>query len=75
MDLWRKRLGRKDRAKLWVPASDWGRNGGIIALGLRHGRTARRNKKLKREREARFKTQQDAYETRRALPAQIVDGK
>lgn len=73
MDLWRKRLNRKDRAKLWMSSSRWGQQGGtIIATGLRHGKTARRNKKLKRRREARLKAEQIACEVRCALPAQIV---
>ena len=74
MGFWRKRLGRKDREKLWTPTSNWGRHGGsIIALSPRHGRTARKNKKLKREREARFKGEKAAFEARRDLPAKIVD--
>ena len=73
MGLWRNRLGRKDREKLWTPISSWGRQGGsIITLGLRHGKTARRNKKLKRDREARLEAEQTAYEARRTRAAPIV---
>jgi hypothetical protein len=39
----------------------------------RHGKTARRNKKLKREREARFKADQAAYEARRTGQVPIED--
>ena len=54
--------------------SPWGRSGGnIIAVGLRHGKTARRNKKLKRKREARLEAEHAAYEVRRAIPAPIED--
>jgi hypothetical protein len=71
--LWRKNLNRKGRSKLEMQMSPWGRDGGsIIKLGLRQGKTARRNKKLKREREARFKAEQAAYEARLILPAKIV---
>ena len=49
-----------------MPRSPWGRCGGnIVAVGLRQGKTARRDKKLKRHRE------QAAYEVRRTLPASI----
>ena len=54
--------------------SPWGRHGGnTIALGVRHGKTARRLKKLKRDREVRFKADQAAYEVRRTLPVPIED--
>ena len=67
MGLWFGTLSNRDRGKLKLHRSSWGRNGGsIIALGLRHGKTARRNKKLKREREDRFEADQAAYEARRA---------
>jgi hypothetical protein len=72
MDLWVRTLSRKDRGKLKMPRSPWGRCGGnIVAVGLRQGKTARRNRKLKRRREARFKAEQAAYEVRRTLPASI----
>jgi hypothetical protein len=72
MDLWVSTLSYKDRGKLKMPRSPWGRCGGnIVAVGLRQGKTARRNRKLKRQREARFKAEQAAYEVRRTLPASI----
>jgi hypothetical protein len=71
MDHWYSSLSCRDRGKLNMHRSAWGRHGGTIALGLRHGKTARRHKKLKREREARLKADQAAYEARRALPASI----
>jgi hypothetical protein len=72
MDLWFSRLSYRDRGKLKMDRSLWGRNGGsMIRLGLRHGKTARRNKKLKREREARFSAENAAYEARRTLQAPI----
>ena len=74
MDLWVSTLSYKDRGKLKMPRSPWGRCGGnIVAVGLRQGKTARRNRKLKRKREARFKAEQTAYEARRALPPRITD--
>ena len=74
MDLWRKRLPYRARAKLNMDRSPWARHGGgMIALGVRHGKTARRNKKLKREREARFKADQAAYEARRTGQVPIED--
>jgi hypothetical protein len=69
----RTKRGRDGRAK-WARdgGAKWARDGGsIIALGLRHGKAARRNKKLKRQREARFKAEQAAYEARRADQASI----
>jgi hypothetical protein len=72
MDLWVRTLSYKDRGKLKMPRSPWGRRGGsIVAVGLRQGKTTRRNRKLKRHREARFKAEQAAYEVRRTLPALI----
>ena len=74
MDLWVSTLSYKDRGKLKMPRSSWGRCGGnIVAVGLRKGKTARRNRKLKRQREARLKAEQTAYEARRALPPPITD--
>ena len=74
MDLWVPTLSYKDRRKLKMPRSPWGRCGGnIVAVGRRQGKTARRNRKLKRQREARFKAEQTAYEARRALPPPITD--
>ena len=74
MDLWVSTLSYKDRGKLKMPRSSWGRCGGnIVAVGLRQGKTARRNRKLKRQREARFKAEQTAYEARRTLPPPITD--
>jgi hypothetical protein len=71
---WYSTLSYRDRGKLNMHRSAWGRHGGsTIALGLRHGKTARSLKKLKREREARFKAEQAAYEARRILPAPIED--
>ena len=71
-ELWFSTLPYKERGKLKMPRSRWGRNGGsIIALGVRHGRTARRNRQLKRDREARFKSEQAAYQARRADQAAI----
>jgi hypothetical protein len=72
MDRWFRTLSPKDRGKLKMDCSPWGgRGGSIIALGPWQGRTARRNKKLKREREARLKAEKSAYEARLALPAKI----
>ena len=72
MDLWFPTLSYKDRGKLKMDRSPWGRHGGsIIALGTRQGKTARKNKKSKREREARFKAEKAAYEARLDLPAPI----
>ena len=72
MDLWFRTLSYRDRGKLKMYRRPWARHGGnIIAAGLRQGKTARRNKKLKREREARFKAEKAAYEARRDLPAPI----
>ena len=74
MGLWFGTLSNRDRGKLKMHRSSWARHGGsIIALGLRQGKTARRNKKLKREREARFKAEQAAYKARRAGPVPIED--
>jgi hypothetical protein len=71
MDRWFGGLSYRDRGKLNMHRSPWGRDGGTIMPGLRQGKTARRNKELKREREARFKAEQVAYEARRNLPAAI----
>jgi hypothetical protein len=74
MGLWRKRLSHKDRAKLWMQASPWGRNGGsIIAVKQRHTGAFHKREKLKRKREARLRAEQAAYETRRVLQAPIQD--
>jgi hypothetical protein len=74
MDLWFSTLSYRDRGKLKMHRSLWGRHGGsVIALGLRHGKTARRREKHKREHEARFEAEQAAYEARRTLPAPIED--
>jgi hypothetical protein len=50
MDLWFSTLSYKERGKPKMLRSHWGRHGGTIALGVRHGKTARRHQKLKRER-------------------------
>jgi hypothetical protein len=53
--------------------SPWGSYGGsMIALSPRYGKTARKNKKLKRERETRLKAEQAAYVARRDLPPPIL---
>ena len=70
-DLWFSTLSYQERGKLKMQRTPWGRAGGTIALGLRHGKTARKNKKLKREREARFRAEKAAYEARRVLPAPV----
>ena len=70
-DLWFSSLSYQQRGKLKMQRSPWGRAGGTIAPGLRHGKTARNNKKLKSEREARFDAEKAAYEARRVLPAPI----
>ena len=58
MDPWVRTLSHRERGKLRMDRSSWGRYGGsIIALGTRQGKTARKNKKLKREREAHFKAE------------------
>ena len=73
MDLWFGTLSHTNRRKLKTPRSSWARQGGnIVAVGLRPGKTARRNKKLKRERGARFKADQAAYQARRVDQARIV---
>ncbi len=72
-DRWFNTLAYRDRTKLNMHRSPWGRHGGTLALGLRHGKTARSHKRLKREREARLKADQAAYEARRILPAAIED--
>jgi len=73
---WRKKLSSKNCSKLQTQGSRWERDGGnIIWVGLRHGKTARRNEKLSREREARFKAEQAAYEARCILAAPIKDRK
>jgi hypothetical protein len=71
MDLWVSTLSYKDRGKLKMPRSPWGRCGANIVA--RQGKTARRNRKLKRRREARFKAEQAAYEALRTLPPPITD--
>ena len=71
MKRWFSDLSYRDRGKLKMDRSPWGRAGGTIALGLRHGKTARKNKKLKREREARFRAEKASYEARCVLPAPI----
>jgi hypothetical protein len=72
-DLWFNTLSYQERRKLKMKRSPWGRAGGTIALGLRHGKTARNREKLKGEREARFEAEQAAYEARRTRPAPIQD--
>lgn len=53
MGHWRKTLSPNQRAKLEGQASPWGHNGGsIVVPKRRRTRTARRNEKLRREREA-----------------------
>lgn len=71
MDAWFSTLPYSDRRKLNMRRSPWGRDGGTIALGLRPGKTARTNKKLKRDREARLEAEQAAYEMRRTLQVPI----
>jgi len=64
---WRRTLSPNQRAKLDGQASTWGRNGGsIVAPKRRRTRTARRNEKLRREREARFQADRADYEARLA---------
>ena len=73
-DVWFGTLSYKKRGKLNMQRSEWGRHGGsIISPGLRHGKTARRNEKLKRKRQNRFKAEQAAYEAGRLLPAPISE--
>ena len=73
MVLWFRALPSKDRAKLKIHRTSWGRHGGnIITLGPQHGKTGRKNKKLKRERKARLKAEQAAYVARRDLPPRIL---
>lgn len=72
MEHWFKTLSYRDRGKLKMHRSTWGREGGsVISLGVRHGKTVRTHKKLKREREARLKADRAAYEARRTIPAAI----
>ena len=74
MDRWVSTLSYRDREKLKMHHSPWARQGGnIIALGLRQGKTGRRNKKLKRERETRFKADHAAYQARSTNQARIVN--
>jgi hypothetical protein len=68
---WRKTLNQKQRAKLEIKISPWGRNGGSIVLPKRRTKTARRNETLRREREARFQAEQADYEARLAAPWKI----
>jgi hypothetical protein len=73
MRRWHKTLRPNQRAKLEVQASPWGRNGGsIVAPKRRRTRTARRNEKLRREREACLRAEQADYEARLAAPWKIV---
>ena len=54
MGHWRKTLSPNQRAKLEGQTSPWGRNGGsIVAPKRRRTSMARRNEKLRRERETR----------------------
>jgi hypothetical protein len=72
MEHWYSSLSYRDRARLNMHRSNWGRYGGnTIAPGMRHGKTARSLKKLKREREARFEADLAAYEARRTHTAPI----
>jgi hypothetical protein len=72
MGRWRKALSPNQRAKLEGQASPWGRNGGsIVAPKRRRTSTARRNEKLRREREARLRAEQADYEARLAAPWKI----
>jgi hypothetical protein len=72
MDLWFRSLSRKDKAKLKMERSTWGRDGGrIIAPKTRRTKTFRKNEKLRREREARYRAEHAAYEARCALPPLI----
>jgi hypothetical protein len=72
MGRWRETLSPNQRAKLEGQASPWGRNGGsIVAPKRRRTKTARRNEKLRREREERLQAQQADYEARLAAPWKI----
>ena len=72
MGCWRKTLSPNQRAKLEGQGSRWGRNGGsIVAPKRRRTRTARRNEKLRRERETRLQAEQAAYEARLQAPWKI----
>jgi hypothetical protein len=72
MGRWRKTLSPNQRARLEVQASPWARNGGsIVTPKRRRTRTARKNEKLRREREARFQTEQADYEARLAASWKI----
>jgi hypothetical protein len=74
MRRWRKTLSQKQRAKLDMQSSPWGRKGGsIVALKRRwKTKTARTNELLRREREARFQAEQADYEARLAAPWKVV---
>ena len=73
MDLWFRTLSYRDRGKLKMHRTSWGRHeGNIIAMGLRQGKTARTQARLKREREVRLKAEQAAYVARRDLPPPIL---
>jgi hypothetical protein len=75
MDLWFGTLSYRERGKLKIHRTSWRRHGAnIIALRPQHGKTVRKNKKLKREREARLKAEQAAYVARRDLPPPIASG-
>jgi hypothetical protein len=74
MDRWFRSLSRKDKAKLKMERSTWGREGGrIIAPGPRRTKTFRKNQKLKREREAGLREEQAAYEARCKRPPPVVE--
>jgi hypothetical protein len=73
MDLWFRSLSRKDKAKLKIEGSTWGRDGGriIASKARRTTKTFRKNEKLRCEREARYRAEHAAYEARCALPPLI----
>jgi hypothetical protein len=72
MRRWRKTLSPKQRATLDTQPSPWGRNGGTIMLPKRRTKTARRNEKLRRTREASFRADYADYEARLAAPWKLV---
>jgi hypothetical protein len=72
MRRWQRVLDPKERSALNAETRPWGRNGGsVIAPKRRRTRTARRNEKLRREREARLRAEQAEYEARLTAPWKI----
>jgi hypothetical protein len=69
MELWFNTLSYRDRGKLKMHRSRWGRHGGTIALGLRHGKTARREQEA--EARARRAISPTRTHTQRGAPFRL----